>query len=157
MKKILSLLTAISISISCSSCNINSENKVSESILEYYNSDDFYYSYSTSHYTFRLPEYWKSKFVTETKNNCEKFYEINSYEENESGLLFSIYEYSDKSYKKELDNYIYLAYDKYYKLHYVMTIPETPSYSETYREEYENLSGALSIIQATFKPFIEVS
>ncbi len=157
MKKILSLLTAVSISLSCGSCSLKPENKMSEAILEYYNNDDFYYSYSTSHYTFRLPEYWKSKFISEKQDNCENFYEINSYEENESGLLFSVYEYSDKSYKKELEDYVYLAYDKYYKLHYVMTIPKTPFYPESCKEEYENLFGALSIIRSTFKPFIEVS
>lgn len=151
MNKFFTVITTISILLTLCSCKTDTPPKsASPELLSYYNTDIFY-DYKTNHYKFRLPEYWKDKYITVVSQGREDFYEINSYNSDENGLLFSIHEYEDKSYQKELEDYTYLCYDKRYELHYVLTSPETPEYTAEYEEAYNDLIKAVPIVISTFK------
>ncbi|MBQ3038784.1 MAG: hypothetical protein IJD30_06380 [Clostridia bacterium] len=151
MKKIITLILTISILLTLCSCKTDTPAKpANPDLLKHYYTD-IYHDYKTKHYKFRLPEFWKGKYVSVVSQGREDFYEADSYSTDESGLLFSIHEYEDKSYQRELDNYTYLCYDKRFDLHYVMTIPETPSYNAEYEEVYNDLAKAIPIVIATFK------
>ena len=151
MKKIFTILSVISILLTLCSCKTDTPREpASPELLQYYN-HDMYYDYKTNHYKFRLPEFWKNKYITVVSQGREDFYEINSYNADESGLLFSIHEYADKSYQKELKDYTYLCYDKRFELYYILTTPETPSYNAEFEEAYNDLVKAVPIVISTFK------
>ena len=153
MKKlILALLVITSITSILYGCGSKQkDDKISSEILNHYYHDDFYYDYNSEYYKFRIPEYWKNKFTVVNTLNKESFYEINSYNENETGLLFSIYTYDDESYKNELKDYIFLCYDKRFEKYYIMTIPKEPEYVEDFSEEYQKLQESLNVVKATFE------
>lgn len=159
-RSVIIYIISIFMIFSLSACGFGgTEEKDSEyktALMNHYKNNDFYFTYDNDHYTFRLPKFWEGKYITSVSEGREDFYQASSYEEDGSGLLFSIYEYKDESYKNELENYTYLAYDKYYKLHYVMVIPEGEEVSEENKEEYDELSGAMDIIIDTFAPFIQM-
>lgn len=154
-KKIISAISAAILTISASSCGKKDEPykaNISRDMMNYYESDLFA-QYKTDHYKFRMPEYWEGKYVTESKLHCENFYEINSYDKDETGLLFSILEYEDDSYKKDLKgkNYTFMCYDKRFDLNYIMLFPDEIVCPEEYRELYDKLNDSVSIIKATFR------
>ncbi len=154
MKKILTLFLTVPFILSAVSCSKTEEpakNETNSELLQYYENTDIYFDYKTNHYKFRLPEYWKGKFTVETKKGVENFYETNSFDADGSGLIFSVYEFEDESYKKELTNYTYLCYDERFELHYVLTTPETPQYVAEFEETYNELVKAINIVKATFK------
>lgn len=136
----------------CTKANQN-DNKLDERVEQYYQNDEFYYDYKTNHYKFRLPKYWKGKYIVSVTERREDFYESNSYDKDETGLLFSILEYEDKSYKKDLKgrDYIYLGYDKRFELHYIFLMPEEEKYPEEFKEQYEALKEGIHIAKRTFK------
>lgn len=154
MIKLTSILTALIISVlmltSCTSNQAPAEPTPSP-IAEHYTHDSIYFDYTTNHYKFRLPLYWQGKFMAIVSKGREDFYEINSYDTDESGLLFSIHEYADKSFENELTNYKLLCYDKRFELYYVMTTPETPTYAAEYENEYKELEKGVHIVTATFR------
>lgn len=125
-------------------------NPISENTAKYYELDLFY-DYDSQHYKFRLPEYWKGKFFVEVNTHREDFYEINSHETDSSGLLFSIYEYEDTSYRDHFENYTYILYDKRYELHYIMVTPDEDKYVQEFETEYKNLKNTIPIILSTLK------
>ena len=154
-KKIILLILAATFAVLPSGCGKREPDydpQISKERMEYYESDLFA-EYKTNHYKFRMPEYWKGKYAVESKLHREDFYEINSYNKDESGLLFSVLEYEDNSYKNDLKgkNYTYMCYDKRFDLNYIILIPDEAVYPEEFKEQYDALNNALSIIKATFK------
>ena len=136
------------------SCNKQkTDNAVNENLQKHYQSDEFYYDYKTNHYKFRLPKFWKGKYNVSVLTHREDFYEVNSFNKDETGLLFSILEYEDESYKTELDgkNYTYLCYDKRFELHYIFLLPDEEIYPEEFAQDYNALKEGVHIAKATFK------
>lgn len=150
LKKVLILGVVIASLLSVCSCSENNKEEISESLLQHYKNDDFYFDYKTPHYKFRLPMFWENKFTVVSTKGREDFYYTNAYEQDESGLLFSIYEYKDKSYKKELKDYTYLCFDKRFNLHYCMTIPESSQCPEEFLEEFEQMKMGVPMVETTF-------
>lgn len=154
-KRIMAILIGSSIMLSLCACGKQEQQeteKTDESIASYYQLD-MYYDYKTNHYKFRLPDFWKGKYNVVVSKHREDFYEINSYEKDESGLLFSILEYEDDSYKKELEgkDYTHLCYDERFELNYVLLMPDEETVPEEYREQYDELKKGIEVVKATFK------
>ncbi|MDY3929836.1 MAG: hypothetical protein SOZ34_10820 [Clostridia bacterium] len=156
MKRFIALLIAAATIISASACTSTDDEsgvktETNSALLEYYKNDEAYFDYKTNHYKFRIPTYWKGKFTTVVSEHREDFYLQSAYDTDETGLAFSILEYEDKRYKRELKNYTYLCYDKRFELHYILVEPEEEICPEEYKEEYEKLRKIVPIVKNTFK------
>ena len=149
MKKLLAVLVLLSLMLV--GCTSEKEIKKNETLLKYYETSEDYFDYKSTFFDFRIPQFWRGKFIADVFDNHEDFYEITSYEEDGTGLLFSIYAYDDKSYKKEHDNYRYLAYHEDLQKHYVLVYPDEEKYIESAEEVYNDLKEAISIVLYTFK------
>ncbi len=150
MKKLLTVFVSISLLIISCGCSNEKEIKKNETLLKYYETSEEYFDYESTFFDFRLPTYWTGKFVVDVYENHEDFYEKTSFDENGTGLVFSIYAYEDKSYKKEHDNYRYLCYSEDLEKHYVLVYPDEETYIESAQEIYNNLKEAISIVLYTF-------
>ena len=149
MKKLLTVLILISLFLV--GCSGEKTIKKNETLLRYYETSEEYFDYTSTVFHLRLPEYWRGKFIVDVFEDHEDFYEKTSYEEDGTGLVFSIYSYEDKSYKKNHKNYKYLCYDEDSGKHYVLVYPDKETYIESSEEVYNNLKGAISIVLYTFK------
>lgn len=149
MKKFLAVFVLFSLMLV--GCASEKEIKKNETLLEYYETSEEYFDYKSVFFDFRLPEFWKGKYVVDVFENHEDFYEQTSFEEDGTGLLFSIYAYDDKSYKKEHDNYRYLGYHEDLGKHYIFVYPDEEKYIEGAQEVYNDLKEALSVVLYTFK------
>ena len=152
MKKLLLLMLCALMALSMTACTKKADDQTTNVLLEYYENDDAYYSHITDHYQFRLPNFWKGKHVIDVFKGREDFYEINSYDTDGTGLLFSVLEYEDKAYKKDLKgkNYTYLGYSELYKLHFVMLFPDEENFTQDAQEQYEDLKKGLKVAKSTF-------
>lgn len=150
MKKIYAVILSVLMLIPLSACSSDEPVKKNGTLLNYYETSEEYFDYINPSYSFRLPVYWKGKFAVEVYNDHEDFYEKTSYEENGTGLVFSIYSYDDKSYKKEHKKYEYLLYDETNQKHYILAYPKNEEYKEDSKKVYEDLKMAIQIIQYTF-------
>lgn len=151
MKKIISVLISISLLLLSCGCSEEKTIKKNETLLKYYETSEEYFDYVSSAFGFRLPKYWRGKYFVDVYSDHEDYYELKSYNENGTGLLFSIYSYDDKSYKKEHKDYQYMYYNENLKKHYVLVYPEKEEYVEENKEIYNNLKEAISIVLYTFK------
>ena len=149
MKKLVAVFLLFSLMLV--GCASEKEIKKNETLLKYYETSEEYFDYKSVFYDFRLPQFWSGKYIVDVSENREDFYEVTSYEEDGTGLLFSIYAYDDKSYKKEHDNYRYLAYHEDLGKHYIFVYPEEEKYIETAQQVYNDLKLGLSIVLYTFK------
>ncbi|MBR3791519.1 MAG: hypothetical protein IKK18_02350 [Clostridia bacterium] len=149
MKKLFAGLLLLTMLIIASGCSEKGVEK-NETVLKYYETSEEYFDYNSTFFDFRLPLYWQGKFVADIFADHEDFYEITSYEENGTGLVFSIYAYDDKSYKKEHKNYRYLGYHDELRKHYIFVYPDEEKYIESAEEVYNNLKEAYSVILYTF-------
>ncbi len=152
MKKFIALFMIGAMLLSVSACKKEEPKQQENSaLLEYYENDEAYFDYKTNHYKFRMPIYWKGKFMTLVSAHREDFYLQSAYDADGTGLAFSILEYEDESYKKELENYTYLCYDARFELHYVLVEPQEEICPEEYMEEYQKLRRIVGIVKSTFK------
>ena len=149
MKKLVAVFLLFSLMLV--GCASEKEIKKNETLLKYYETSEEYFDYKSVFYDFRLPQFWSGKYIVDVSENREDFYEVTSYEEDGTGLLFSIYAYDDKSYKKEHDSYRYLAYHEDLGKHYIFVYPEEEKYIETAQQVYNDLKLGLSIVLYTFK------
>lgn len=150
MKKLFASLIALTMLIIASGCSDNKEVEKNETVLKYYETSEEYFDYKSTFFDFRLPLYWQGKFVADIFADHEDFYEKTSYDEDGTGLVFSIYAYDDKSYKKEHKNYRYLDYHEELGKHYIFVYPDEEKYIESAQEVYNNLKLAYSVILYTF-------
>ena len=161
MKKLLTVFLAAALIFSCQSCtNRKTENNKKEEQMEishtqkHYADNSIYYDFTTDTYSFRMPLEWKPRCNVVYVGNSQEFYEANSYDKDETGLLFTISEYKDNSYTKQKN------YDVLYKCEksdsvFVMTVPEEEKYPEEFKEQYEELKKGIHIPKSTFKAFCE--
>ena len=122
-----------------------------ETLLKYYETSEEYFDYISPFFTFRLPEYWQNKYFVDIFADHEDFYEMTSYDENGTGLIFSIYSYEDDSYKNNHENYRYLCYSEDAKKHYVIVYPDEEKYIESAKQVYSDLKESISVVLYTFK------
>ena len=153
-KKFTAALMAAAVMLSLCACGRQEQetDKIDEDLAGYYQLD-MYYDYKTNHYKFRLPEFWKGKYNVLVSTHREDFYEVNSYERDETGLLFSILEYEDDSYKEELEgkNYEFLCYDERFELNYILLMPDEEIFPEEFAVQYNELKKGIKVVKATFK------
>ena len=147
MKKTLSLLLTIISLLSFSACSDNGRSEISTGLKQHYQNNDLYFDYTTRDYNFRLPKYWEGRYIVEVSENSEKFYEINSYNKNETGLLFTIKQYEDNSYTK-LKNYKILG--KNAKTSYILELDENEIFEAEFEEDFKSLKKGISVIISTF-------
>lgn len=149
MKKLLAVLILIPLLLV--GCSGEKTIKKNETLLKYYETSEEYFDYKSTFYDFRLPQYWQGRYIVDVFEDHEDFYEITSYEEDGTGLVFSIYAYDDKSYKKNHKNYTYLGYNEDLEKTYVLVYPDEETYIEGSEEVYNNLKMAIQIVLYTFK------
>ncbi len=150
MKKLFTVFISIVMLTLISACGGEKEIKKNETLLKYYETSEEYFDYDSTFFDFRLPLYWKGKYVVDVFADHEDFYEKTSYDEDGTGLVFSIYAYDDKSYKKEHKNYRYLDYHDDLEKHYILVYPDEEKYIESAQEVYNDLKEAFSVILYTF-------
>ena len=122
-----------------------------ETLLKYYQTSEEYFDYKSIFFDFRLPNYWQGNYVVDVFADHEDFYEKDSYNENGTGLVFSIYAYDDKSYKKNHENYRYLCYSEELEKHYLLVYPDEETYIESAEATYNGMKEAISVVLYTFK------
>lgn len=149
MKKLVAVIVLFSLMMV--GCTSEKEIKKNETLLKYYETSEDYFDYKSIFFDFRLPVFWRGKYIVDVHENHEDFYEMTSFEEDGTGLLFSIYAYDDKSYKKEHNDYRYLAYHEDLGKHYIFVYPDEEKYIESAEQVYNDLKEALSIVLYTFK------
>ncbi len=150
MKKIVTVFISILMLLAICGCTEEKEIKKNETLLEYYEKSEEYFDYDSTFFDFRLPLYWKGKYVIDVYSDHEDFYEKSSFDENGTGLVFSIYAYDDKSYRKDFDNYRYLDYHDDLQKHYILVYPDKEEYIESAKEVYNNLKDSISVVLYTF-------
>ena len=148
MKKLLAVFVLFSLMLV--GCASEKEIEKNETLLKYYETSEEYFDYESTFFDFRLPEFWRGKYIVDVFENHEDFYEITSFDEDGTGLLFSIYAYDDKSYKKDHKNYQYLDYHEDLQKHYILVYPDEEKYIESAKEVYSDLKEAISVILYTF-------
>ncbi len=152
MKKLFLLMLCAAMALSMTACGEKKDDETANILQQYYQNDDVYYSHLADHYEFRLPNFWKGKHIIDVFKGREDFYEVTSYDTDGTGLLFSIIEYEDESYKKDLKgkNYTYLGHSELYNLHFVLLLPDEEKYVEEATEQYADLKKGINIAKSTF-------
>ncbi len=148
MKKLVAVFVLFSLVLV--GCASEKEIKKNETLLKYYETSEEYFDYKSTFFDFRLPRYWNGKYIVDVYENHEDFYEETSFEEDGTGLVFSIYAYGDKSYKKMHDNYQYLGYHEDLQKYYVLVYPDEEKYIESAKDVYNDLKQGISIVLYTF-------
>lgn len=149
MKKLVMCFLAASLLLAgCS----DGEKKIekNETILKYYETSEDYFDYKSKFFDFRLPGYWEGKFVVDVFENHEDFYEKTSFNEDGTGLVFSIYSYDDKSYKKKHKSYRRLSYNEELGKYYILVYPDEEKYIESAEKTYIDMKEAISVVLYTF-------
>ena len=151
MKKIIMVFVLIPLLLAgCTSADEKQIEK-NETLLKYYQTSEEYFDYKSIFFDFRLPNYWQGNYVVDVFADHEDFYEKDSYNENGTGLVFSIYAYDDKSYKKNHENYRYLCYSEELEKHYLLVYPDEETYIESAEATYNGMKEAISVVLYTFK------
>lgn len=150
MKRLVICFVAVSLLLAGCSAGEKKIEK-NETILKYYETSEDYFDYKSKFFDFRLPRYWESKFVVDVFENHEDFYEKTSFNEDGTGLVFSIYEYDDKSYRKKHKNYRYLCSNEELGKHYVLVYPDEEKYIEDAKTTYIDMKEAISVVLYTFE------
>ena len=151
MKRIITAFISILLLLVGCGCTEEKQIEKNETILKYYETSEEYFDYESTFFDFRLPNYWKGKYTVDVFADHEDFYEKDSYNENGTGLVFSIYSYGDKSYRKNHKNYKYLCYSEELEKHYVLVYPDEETYIENAQTTYNDMKEAISIVLYTFK------
>lgn len=157
MRKLLTLIICMSM-LMLSSCSYQAKEEDDHNNQEVSNKVKEDIIVDTQYYSITLPGHWEGAYGYEIKDLTSKTYELNfyekgSYNENETGFLFSIQLYlKDKDYTY-LSNYKYIGDLKVGNITYkvIAVLPTDVEYNEENASIYRRLSHDIESIIKTIK------